>query len=567
MSDMAPAPGGRQQSPPPGQTRAGLAGRGAAPAPLGQNAAGPGLQGGRRAAIPRLQPAGPRQAGLGRGRLRHRRRQVGGAAARTRRRPRARTGGPAAGGRGSERAPDKAAAARIATPGRSVPLRRRCPRPVGGLGARGPGAAAGQRERSGRRRWHAGSGRRSGLAQTHRRCHAPAGAAAGQEHQPAQQDLRPPRVARDRSARPSTSPTRIPSSTTCFSLSRPNDFDSGLYKAGQSFTKTFGKPGPVQILCNIHASMLGYVVVVDTPWYGQADSSGAFTIRGVPPGRLRPGDLARRLLQDRPPEGRRRPGRPARAQRARGRRPAEPRCRARQIRQAAPGSARLLSRWRDRRWRPRRDPRRRRLGPELRALGRGLPVVGGRPVERAVVGVGPIEAALGTARLLADLQPSVLILVGTAGVYPAQRPRPAIGAGGDRPPDHVRLGRAPPAAWPISRVRCRSPPRVTPGYGPGWPRRPAPALADVACPPAITRTAAAAAALAGATGAGVENLEAFAVARAAADARRSLRRRAGRREPGGATGPRRMEGSRRRGGGPGLRRGSGLPPGSSDASG
>jgi plastocyanin len=69
-----------------------------------------------------------------------------------------------------------------------------------------------------------------------------------------------------------------------FSLSRPNEFDGGLYKAGQSFSKTFGRAGPVQILCNIHASMLAYVVVVDTPWYGQADSSGSFIIRGVPPG-------------------------------------------------------------------------------------------------------------------------------------------------------------------------------------------------------------------------------------------------------------------------------------------
>jgi hypothetical protein len=69
-----------------------------------------------------------------------------------------------------------------------------------------------------------------------------------------------------------------------FSLSRPNDFDSGLYKAGQSYSKTFSKPGPVQILCNIHASMLGYVVVVDSPWYGQADASGAFLVKGVPPG-------------------------------------------------------------------------------------------------------------------------------------------------------------------------------------------------------------------------------------------------------------------------------------------
>ena len=30
--------------------------------------------------------------------------------------------------------------------------------------------------------------------------------------------------------------------------------------------------------------MLGYVYVVDSPYYGQADGAGAFTIRGVPPG-------------------------------------------------------------------------------------------------------------------------------------------------------------------------------------------------------------------------------------------------------------------------------------------
>jgi plastocyanin len=69
-----------------------------------------------------------------------------------------------------------------------------------------------------------------------------------------------------------------------FSLSRPNQFDAGLYKGGQGYQKSFNSPGPVQILCNIHSSMIGYVVVVDTPYYGQADASGAFSIRGVPPG-------------------------------------------------------------------------------------------------------------------------------------------------------------------------------------------------------------------------------------------------------------------------------------------
>jgi plastocyanin len=69
-----------------------------------------------------------------------------------------------------------------------------------------------------------------------------------------------------------------------FSLSKPNDFDTGLYKQGASYTEVFKRPGPVQLLCNIHSSMLGYIYVVDSPYYTQADAGGAFAIRGVPPG-------------------------------------------------------------------------------------------------------------------------------------------------------------------------------------------------------------------------------------------------------------------------------------------
>jgi plastocyanin len=69
-----------------------------------------------------------------------------------------------------------------------------------------------------------------------------------------------------------------------FSPSKPNDFDTGLYKQGGTYTQVFKRPGLVQLLCNIHASMLGYVYVVDSPYYTQADASGAFTIKGVPPG-------------------------------------------------------------------------------------------------------------------------------------------------------------------------------------------------------------------------------------------------------------------------------------------
>ncbi len=69
-----------------------------------------------------------------------------------------------------------------------------------------------------------------------------------------------------------------------FSLSRPNDFDTGLYRQGASYSQTFKKVGLVQILCNIHSSMIAYVVVVDTPYYTQADAGGTFTIKNVPPG-------------------------------------------------------------------------------------------------------------------------------------------------------------------------------------------------------------------------------------------------------------------------------------------
>ena len=69
-----------------------------------------------------------------------------------------------------------------------------------------------------------------------------------------------------------------------FSLSKPNGFDTGLYKQGASYTETFRHPGAVQLLCNIHASMFGFVFVVDTPYYAEAEASGAFNIKGVPPG-------------------------------------------------------------------------------------------------------------------------------------------------------------------------------------------------------------------------------------------------------------------------------------------
>ena len=70
-----------------------------------------------------------------------------------------------------------------------------------------------------------------------------------------------------------------------FSLSPGQGFDAGLYSGGKSYAKTFTRPGPVELLCNIHASMLAYIYVVDSAYYAQPRPNGTFTIRNVPPGR------------------------------------------------------------------------------------------------------------------------------------------------------------------------------------------------------------------------------------------------------------------------------------------
>ena len=70
-----------------------------------------------------------------------------------------------------------------------------------------------------------------------------------------------------------------------FSLSPAADkFNTGLYRKDESREQTFDKPGVIELLCDIHAQMQAYVVVVDSPWFGQADATGAFKIAGVPPG-------------------------------------------------------------------------------------------------------------------------------------------------------------------------------------------------------------------------------------------------------------------------------------------
>jgi len=73
-----------------------------------------------------------------------------------------------------------------------------------------------------------------------------------------------------------------------FSVSRGNRFDLGLYRQGQGKAARLGSPGLVRVYCNVHQSMVAYVVVCDTPYYTQPDAGGIFTLEGLPPG---PGTL------------------------------------------------------------------------------------------------------------------------------------------------------------------------------------------------------------------------------------------------------------------------------------
>ena len=73
-----------------------------------------------------------------------------------------------------------------------------------------------------------------------------------------------------------------------FSLSGENRFDLGLYRRGESAETTLDSPGIVQIFCNVHHSMVAYVLVLDTPFYGSVEKGGTFRLDGLPDG---PGEV------------------------------------------------------------------------------------------------------------------------------------------------------------------------------------------------------------------------------------------------------------------------------------
>ena len=69
-----------------------------------------------------------------------------------------------------------------------------------------------------------------------------------------------------------------------YSFSPAKMFELKLYSGQPAAPVIFDKPGIVVLGCNIHDWMISYVVVVDTPYFGKTDASGAIRLDDVPPG-------------------------------------------------------------------------------------------------------------------------------------------------------------------------------------------------------------------------------------------------------------------------------------------
>jgi plastocyanin len=85
-----------------------------------------------------------------------------------------------------------------------------------------------------------------------------------------------------------------------YSFSEPKTFELPLYKGNAHPPLVFDRAGVVVLGCNIHDSMLGYILVVDTPHFASTDAQGSISLDGLPADeyslhvwtpRLRPNDM------------------------------------------------------------------------------------------------------------------------------------------------------------------------------------------------------------------------------------------------------------------------------------
>ncbi|CAG4886173.1 methylamine utilization protein [Paraburkholderia saeva] len=67
-----------------------------------------------------------------------------------------------------------------------------------------------------------------------------------------------------------------------YSFSPAKKFELDLYHGVPAHPVVFDKAGLVVMGCNIHDTMVAYLLVVDTPYFGKTDASGAAVIDGLP---------------------------------------------------------------------------------------------------------------------------------------------------------------------------------------------------------------------------------------------------------------------------------------------
>ncbi|RTL31193.1 MAG: methylamine utilization protein [Burkholderiales bacterium] len=63
-----------------------------------------------------------------------------------------------------------------------------------------------------------------------------------------------------------------------YSFSSIKTFEIRLYAGTPAAPIVFDKPGTATLGCNIHDRMLGYIHVVDTPYFGVSDANGQVTV-------------------------------------------------------------------------------------------------------------------------------------------------------------------------------------------------------------------------------------------------------------------------------------------------
>jgi plastocyanin len=79
-------------------------------------------------------------------------------------------------------------------------------------------------------------------------------------------------------------PNQDPILHNAFSTSKDNAFDVGLYGTGEAQTVTFTHAGYVRVYCNVHHSMVGHILVLDTPYFTRPGADGRFKLVDLPKG-------------------------------------------------------------------------------------------------------------------------------------------------------------------------------------------------------------------------------------------------------------------------------------------